>query len=370
MMRRLDRLILIDIVGPWIFGVAIFTVLIAAGSFLFQLSNYLVKGISVFTVLELMVLLLPGIMAKTFPMAVLLATLLGFGRLSGDSEITAIRAAGVSLYRVMLPVALFGVFTAGLALVTSEFVVPFASGRALILQEEIKKKIELSSEKTTSYPIKEDGKVKGVIAARNFSIADRTLQGVTITSYDEGGEPQFFLVADEMRYENDSEWRIVGKAVLLSADATMRVELEDGAWPEKIPKMGFKPVDLQAESQKDSDSRTLAELRSQIDEQKRSGKASKGQIVNLEYQYWNKISFPLAALVYAIVGAPLGIRNHRTGAASGFWMAVIIIFCYMLVSNILAITAQGGAIPAYVASFTPVLLGLIAGGVTIHLKNR
>jgi lipopolysaccharide export system permease protein len=71
-----------------------------------------------------------------------------------------------------------------------------------------------------------------------------------------------------------------------------------------------------------------------------------------------------------LVGAPLGIRNHRSGAASGFWLAVIIIFIYMLLSNVLAITAQGGAIPAWVASFTPIVLGVAAGAYLTYIKNR
>ncbi len=92
-MKRIDRLILGEMLGPWIFGVAIFTVIILAGTSLFQLTNYIVNGIPPTMIFSLTALLLPGIMVKSFAMAVLLASLLSFGKLSGDSEIVALKAA-------------------------------------------------------------------------------------------------------------------------------------------------------------------------------------------------------------------------------------------------------------------------------------
>src|SRR4051812_1625776 len=120
MLRRLDRLILKELIGPWLFGVAMFTVLIMAASYLFKASDFLVQGVGGFTVFQFILLNLPGIMVKTFAMAVLLASLLAFGRLSSDSEIVAVRAAGVSVFRIMQPVALFSVVIAVIAFVVDE----------------------------------------------------------------------------------------------------------------------------------------------------------------------------------------------------------------------------------------------------------
>ncbi|MFN8218578.1 MAG: hypothetical protein U0S12_00390 [Fimbriimonadales bacterium] len=70
-MKRLDRLIVGELAGPWVFGVGIFTVLIMAGTYLFKITDYIVQGISPATVLQLSVVLLPAIMVKTFAMAML-----------------------------------------------------------------------------------------------------------------------------------------------------------------------------------------------------------------------------------------------------------------------------------------------------------
>ena len=81
-------------------------------------------------------------------------------------------------------------------------------------------------------------------------------------------------------------------------------------------------------------------------------------------------ALPLAALVFGLLGAPLGIRNHRAGNATGFGLAIAIIFLYFLLTNVMAIAAQGGLVPSYVASFLPVLIGLVTAIVLVQRRNR
>lgn len=82
-----------------------------------------------------------------------------------------------------------------------------------------------------------------------------------------------------------------------------------------------------------------------------------GDYVNLQFWLYNKFALPLAAIVFGLLGAPLGIRNARTGAATGFAIAVAIIFGYQMLVNTLNTFAMGGKLPASVASFTPLVIG-------------
>ncbi len=385
-MKRIDRLIIGEIFGPWIFGVAIFTVLIVAGTFLYQFTEFVVKGISPITVLTLMSLVLPGVLAKTFPMAILLGTLLGFGRLSGDSEITALRAAGTSLVRLLAPVGVFGMLVTFGAFFLTEFVVPAASFRATQMRDEIKTKIEGSSNQATSYPIyrtikvgdKETKKLDAMVVAKDFSIATGVLTGVTILAYDANGERSFTLDAKSMEYipaskflgSAEPKWKILGNAKFASVDGKFVVEMTDGAWPMQIPKPTFKPEDVFVNNLKDLDSQSMSQILERIDKAKEAKNVTVGQIANLEYGYWNKIAVPLSAFVFALVGAPLGIRNHRTGASAGFWMAVMIIFGYLVLSTFMNTLNQGGKLPAWLPAFAPVVIGLIAAGLTIRAKDK
>lgn len=374
-MKRIDRLIVGELFGPWCFGVAIFTVLIVAGTYLFKITDYVVKGIDMGTITKLTLLFLPGAMAKTFPMAVLLAALLAFGRLSGDSEVVAMKAAGISLVRIMVPVAAFGLAVSILALAFNELVVPRAAYLAKGLQDEITAKLDGSSARPTSYPIYDGGRMTAQVQARDFSIAERTLRGVTITVYDKAGKAEWILLANRMVFElnkgkldpNDG-WSLENGATLLSADGMHVMKIADKVWPTQVPHLQATDEDIVATNLKDLDAFSMADMAKRIRELQASH-APKNQIANLQYGYWNKLALPLAALVYALVGAPLGVRNHRSGAATGFWLSVIIIFGYMMLANFMAIWAQGGAIPAWVASFLPLMIGVVVAGVTIHRKN-
>ena len=378
-MQRIDRLILREIFSPWLFGVAIFTVLIWAGSFLFRFTEYLVSGIEMGTVMKLTVLTLPAIMAKTFSMATLLAGLLAFGRLSSDSEIVALRAAGASIGRIMRPVAAFGLGVALLTFWFNESVVPVAAKQATALNSEIAQAAKRTILGATAIAY-EDGERVVLVSATELRAATKTLPNAVITVFKIVKDPKnpgrttfdplFVLTASELVFQGKDDWRISGDSTLISVKGDVVVRSQNGdIWPGEVPKISATFDDFVASSLKDLDTFNMAETKTRIEVMKRAPQPNVKQIANLEYGYWNKISVPLAALVFGLVGAPLGIRNHRTGAASGFWLSVLIIFGYMMLANFMATYAQGGLLPPYLASFTPLAIGLIFAAVTIHRKN-
>lgn len=361
-------MILGELLGPWGFGVAIFTVLIMAGTYLFKLTDYIVSGIPLPTILKLTGLLLPGVMVKTFSMAVLLSTLLAFGRLSSDSEIVALRAAGSSIGRIMAPVALFGVVVAGLAFLVNETVVPWAAYQGFALRGDIEKRIQMKGEPIFHLVTDpKDGKVIAMISALDFNLQERTLNEVWVHTYQKNGKPSWNLHAERLRFTDASNWSVVGEAKLFDYDLKFPVVVKD-IWPSEIappPKID----DIAASRLKDLDSFSMGQMQERMRLAKLSPTFPLPQLRNLEYGYWNKLALPLSALVFGLVGAPLGIRNHRTGAAAGFWMSVIIIFAYMMTANFMAQFALGGKIPPWAASFTPIAIGMAVAAVTIHRKN-
>lgn len=368
-MKRIDRLILAELVGPWVFGVAIFTVLIMAGTWLFKLTDYMVSGISFFTVMYFTVLLIPGIMVKTFSMAVLLASLLAFGRLSSDSEIVALKAAGASIGRIMMPVAAFSLAVAILSFTVNETLVPYGSFKAVVIKSQIEKQLKGAGQ-PVFYPIKKDGKLVASIMAGDFNLGERSLRNVILATFDKNEEPMWILRAQGMKYENEKEWRVSGGGRMFSYDGETVFDVGD-IWPGK--QLGDvqppKPEDIVAQTLRDLDSFSLREMAERISVLRKTPGIDPGQIANLEYGYYNKMALPLSCLIFALVGAPLGIRSHRTGAASGFWISIIIIFSYMMLANLMAIVAQGGKIPSFMASFTPLIIGAIFAVILIRKKN-
>lgn len=349
-----------------------FTVLIMAGSFLFQLTRYISEGISPAVVAQLAVVLLPGIVVKTFPMAVLLSGLLSFGRLSGDSEVVALKAAGVSIGRIMIPVACFGVSVALVTLVVNEYLVPKATQQAVGIKKSIESELNGKTAQEMSQAVYQSGKLKASFWASDFSFVHRTLSRVVVTIYDEKEVPSAYLFVNEMEYTDKDHWEIRGGGRLTPANGSSSVAF-DNAFPAGVPELASTPEELLAKSLRDLDALPMRDMKQQIDKLRMTQKMTPdlvSQIVNLEFGYWNKLALPLAALVFGLVGAPLGIRSHRVAMAAGFWQAVLIILLYFFLTNVMGIAAQGGRVPAFVASFLPISVGLVVGLFLIHRRNN
>lgn len=348
-----------------------FTSLLLAGTFLGRLTGYVVDGVPANLILQAFALLLPAIMVKTFSMAVLLAALLSFGRLSSDSEITAMRAGGASLARIVRPMVFFGLSIALLTFIVNETLVPFSSKKSLELAVQLANQRNTQANNPFHTVVIEKQKLRLGIVARNVNPADRSLQGVTVISYDEEGKESFILLAKTLsNFQGLDRWEILGGATLLTPDGRTVAELRDRTWPDSLPRITDSFTNLVKERDDDFDALSMQEIQARIKEFRERGNRTPATIANYEYGYWNKLSVPLASVVFGVLGAVLGIRNHRTGTAAGFALAVGIIFGYVTLANFMAIWAQGGVLPAWAASFAPLIIGTIVAAVILVRKDQ
>ena len=139
-LRLLDRYVLTELLYPFVFGIAAFSSIFIASTMLFRITKYVTQyGASLESVARLFVYSLPEVINYTFPMSMLLAALMALGKLSGSSEITAMKAGGVSYYRIVTPVLIVGFLVSMFSLVWAEKVVPAAKVEcARIVDYEIK----------------------------------------------------------------------------------------------------------------------------------------------------------------------------------------------------------------------------------------
>ncbi|PYM55276.1 MAG: LPS export ABC transporter permease LptF, partial [Candidatus Rokuibacteriota bacterium] len=111
-MKILDRYLLKELVPPFLIGLFVFTFLLVIDK-IFDLVDLIInKGVPVHLVLLLLTYILPAFLVLTIPIGFLLAILVAFGRLSGDMEIVALKASGVSPLRLLRPVLVFATATA------------------------------------------------------------------------------------------------------------------------------------------------------------------------------------------------------------------------------------------------------------------
>src|SRR3984893_1663731 len=102
--RIIDRYVAAEIIGPFVMGVGLLTFALVTRKLLKLTEMVVNHGVGLGQVMSLIGYIMPAFLELTFPMAVLLGVLLGFGRMSGDREMIAARACGVSLYRIAMPV--------------------------------------------------------------------------------------------------------------------------------------------------------------------------------------------------------------------------------------------------------------------------
>ncbi|MDR1702990.1 MAG: LptF/LptG family permease, partial [Sporomusaceae bacterium] len=172
-MRILDKYILKELAGPFMFGVAAITSVFIGTSTLFRIAQYVTQyGASFSAITKLFFYSLPSIIVLTFPMSMLLSSLMAFGRLSASGEITAMKSGGISFYRLALPVFIAAFILSLITVVINEKVVPAAnSGYQHTLRVEIMKNFQPQSQEHIIIKDISEGEMARLVYARKFEQA-------------------------------------------------------------------------------------------------------------------------------------------------------------------------------------------------------
>jgi lipopolysaccharide export system permease protein len=382
---KIDRLVIKDVLPHWLFGVGLFASLLMAATYLGRIAGFIVDGVPPMIVLELTGLLLFPILTKTFTIAVLLAALLAFGRLSSDSEIVAMRAAGASVYRIIFPVLIFSTIMATGTLIFNENFVPFASNKYDSLTADVLRHVHTEGSMPVAYPVIENKKLRMGIVAQDMDWSKERFSGVTVIAYDDQGKRSFMMFADRLTFDHNAlgnllnpkgaeagvayHWRLSGHVTLVSPNFDLVTNVKDDVWPSQMPLIDQSFHQLSEPKDADFDRLTMAQLRQFIIFHRKEGDMTDKNLHNYEYGYWTKIAIPMGAIMFGVLGAALGIQGHRSGTASGYGIAIGITFMFVLLGNVMSIWAQGGVIPAWAAAFTPLALGTVAAGVIMWRRN-
>ena len=127
-MKLLDKYLIKEIFIPFLFGIAAFTFILAGSTVLFPMIGEATKyGIPIKDLIQIIVYKLPVIIAYSFPMSTLLATIMAFSRLSSDLEILAFRACGISFFRLIIPIICMGFIISLITIIFNESIVPKAA---------------------------------------------------------------------------------------------------------------------------------------------------------------------------------------------------------------------------------------------------
>jgi lipopolysaccharide export system permease protein len=361
-----DRYILLELLGPFAFGVAAFTAILTASQVLFFLISLMVHiGLRPVVVLNVLALRLPEMIFYTFPMSMLLATLLAFGRLSGDSEITAFRSCGVSIARIIAPVLVVATLVSVATVAMGEFAVPRLKWEAknLLYEAEHKRKLPIARDNIFFDELDENGRLVRFFYARHFDGA--TMQQVLVQEFD-GDRLARIIQAEDAAWDGRT-WRFHnGTMYHMAADTgEYRYVLK---FREQIVRLRPSLLSLSTEHRGPSEM-TLRELGEHIAHLQSSGR-NNSQVNDLSVQWHQKLSIPFASLVFALVGASLGLRPHRSSNALGLGLSILIIFAYYVAMFVSMALGQSGNLDPVWAAWMPNVIAGTAGGYLLWRASR
>ncbi len=406
--RTINTYILRELFSPFFLGLLIFTFVLLMERVLDLIELVINKGVSLKTVLELILYIMPSFLVLTIPMAVLVATLTAFGRLSTDSEITAMKASGLSLYSLFVPVLMFSTAAAGLTFFLYAKALPWGNHQfRLTLYELVRTKasiglkdhvfdrtfrnlviyideiddndvfhgVMISDSRDSDNPqiifaqtgrlISDEEALRVILRLENGSSHPKTMQNplkyqiarlpvlnILLSFHEDGGEQEMSLP----RTDRDMTISQLAEQYMLLREQDRQA---DGV---PLPKMSQQETQL-------PDDRGVLALAGQfvLDSFVFSGPSSSPYLVEMHKRF----SIPFACIVFGLIASPLGIQSRRVGKSGGFAISVFLLLIYYIFITAGESLGDNGRLPVIVAVWTPnILLGMTGLILLIRAARR
>jgi lipopolysaccharide export system permease protein len=360
----LDRYLVSELTGPFLFGLSAFTLIFVATQILAIGRLVSEQHAPLWAAIEYFLWDMPYYLLLVIPMAMLLGTLLAMQRLSSESEITAMKAGGISLIRIVTPLLIVGVLISLLALAVQEQFVPFANDKAAYIRTQAIEHVSPASSNLQAVtPLPGGG--KQVTIANGLDVPTQTLLGVTVIRYDANQKPREVIVADRARYvqptwsfDNSTTYDFAPDGAVTSAQSP-HMDIDIGERPNQIAKQKIEitnPEDL-----------SRAEIKDRLD----SGNLAPAQQRLFTATYAAKLARPFAAFVFTLIAVPFGLRPVRGGGTGlGFGLAVVIIFLYYVISTVCLSVASAATWLAGPFAWAPNVLFTVIGLVLLRRASR
>lgn len=386
-MSIISKYILKEHLGPFLFGLGTITFIFMLNIVFRDIGRLFGKGLPAIVIIEFFIFNLAWVVALAVPMAVLISTLMAFGRLSGDNEIAMLKASGVNLYRLITPLVFIAIILALLMAKFNDSVLPHFNFKVRQLYSDISRKkptialephvfyedidkysilVHGINEKTNRLEHviindNSDSKFKRTIIAEygdlNFSEAQEVMILTLFNGELHEVEKANFEGYRRLQFQRQVFSIPVPNMTLKRSDNQHRGDREKTAammWEDidrqkdviqkreeqiqQIVKPFFKAYypqffqsdsTLQDEMQMFSKSRLRPKYMSQrLESETKILKQYKKAINRLRVEIEKKYSIPVACIVFVLVGAPLGIMARQGGIAVGGGMSLTFFMIY------------------------------------------
>ena len=346
----LDRYLIRGFVKIFAVSLLCITTLYLIVDFFDRIDKLLQAGAPLWTSIRYFLYKLPLLMSRVFGFAALFSTLLSLGILSRSQEITAIRASGISLRRIALPLLVLSVLLSVFTFFWNEAMVPIFTRKAQqIYRTEIRKKQPQSLVGTKDIWIRGEG---AFISINHFDTKRSILEGLSIYLLNPDFSLKGLIVVPWARW-NGVRWEArSGTEWFFRPGGEMSQRQVDPSLP-----LSETPEDLKLLA-REPDEFSFFDLRRQIADLKSKGIDTTSQEVDLQV----KLALPLVIPLMVLLAIPFALRHGPVGGiALSFGLTMLIGFGYWFVLAFNVSLGHSGAIPASVAAWVPNLTLVLVG---------
>ena len=356
--RILDEYVVREFLITFFLVLAGFLMLMLIFTFFELVGDILRNHIPLTTVGEYLVNLTPNLLYHIAPLAVLIAVLVTFGVLNRNSELIAMKATGVSLYRLVVPIVCIAAILALSLFVFDEFYLPQANRRQEALRNIIKGRppqTVLHPEQKWMFGQPRAGEPGRIFYYLFFDPDQDEFANLSVFEFD----PSNFaltrrIFASRAAWDDANDtWRFENGWVRDFGGSEQYREFKSTTFGEIHEEPSyFKKESLQSQEM------NFGQLERYIDDLRQSG----FDTMRLRVALWQKLAFPLTAIVMAVLAIPFAMSMGRRGSLTGIAVAIGVALAYQVIDGLFGAMGNVNYLPAMVAAWSPdILFGLMGG---------
>ncbi len=348
----INRYILREISFPFFMTLLVFTFVLIIGKILQIMDLMVNKGVLFISILKMILFTMHAFLIFTIPISLLIAILIGLGRLSGDNEITVMKSSGVSLYQLFVPIAFMSVLAFVFSL-TIGLLAPFSNfAMKNLLFDIVKQKASIGIKEKVF-----NDDFKGlVIYADRIPLEGDFMEGVMVNDTRLVKEPTTIIAPRGYLRSDLKSMKVIlrlERGSIHSVESGLKTykKTDFGSY-DVLLDMGTALSESAKSTSKGSVDMTIRELLETIRKGGIDEAARRDMIIELN----KKFSIPLSCLVFAIIGIPLGIVSRRSGKSRGFAIGLFVVTIYYTLQLAGEALGETGKLPPVLAVWAPNIL--------------
>jgi LPS export ABC transporter permease LptF len=375
-MKILTRYILIEFIAPFLLGLLCFTMVLLINEVFNLTKTFVAKDVNPWYLAELLIYVTPATLVVTIPMATLVGILLSFGRLSADNEIIAMKAIGIGLHQLMVPILILSFGISIFAFLFMDIALPNANMAyvrlmysinvrhpGLILEEGIIMR-ELEREGRMWMFERQDpetGRLKNVRIWEEYHDGVPTLVAAKEAELDFSGIYTRLRLFDGVIYKPGK--RIEDMVTIRFDRQEIKLELSKVLQEMEYKSKNFRSMNLSELRRK------IIELRHNIQHGAKPYREVLRQQLNRAYvELHKKFSIPFACFAFGLIGVPLGTLTRKSGKMVGFGVGLSLILVYYVLLRVGETSGIKGAMDPMFGVWLPNIITGI-GGIALAIQT-